>query len=123
MKYNKRRTSIQGSLLLIRHLPDGSKFRIKSNKLFGLAIGDEVGFGWASFAGKCSYRDPSMVDPEGNHKFVTYVEDHGEPGAGVDRFWLQVFDKAGVLIGDLSMGKTAVSNAEPIVGGNVVVPH
>ena len=64
-----------------------------------------------------------MVDPEGKHEFVAYVEDHGEPGAGVDRFWLQVFDKGGVLIGDLSMDKTAVSNAETIVGGNIVVPH
>ena len=123
MKYNKKRTRIQGSLLLIRHLPDGSKYRIKSNALFGLAIGDEDGYGWASFAGKCTYKDPSMVEPVGNHQFVTYVEDHGEPGAGVDRFWLQVFDKDDDLIADLSMDETAVSNAETIVGGNIVVPH
>ena len=64
-----------------------------------------------------------MVEPEGNHEFVTYVEDHGEPGVGVDRFWLQVFDKDGVLITDLSMDETAVSDAETIVGGNIVVPH
>jgi len=125
MKYNKKRTRVRGSLLLIRHLPDGSNFRIKSNALFGLAIGDGINngaFGWASFAGKCTYRDP-MVDPVGNHQFVTYVEDHGEPGAGVDRFWLQVSDKRGLLVGDLSMDETAVSNAETIVGGNIVVPH
>ena len=78
---------------------------------------------WATFAGKCTYRDPSMVEPEGNHEFVTYVEDHGEPGASVDRFWLQVFDKYGVLIDDFSMDETAVSNAQTIIGGNIVVPH
>jgi hypothetical protein len=34
MKYNKSNLkNIQGSLLLIRHLPDGSKYRIKSNAL------------------------------------------------------------------------------------------
>ena len=126
MKYNRRRTKIQGSLLLIRHLPDGTKYRIKSNKLFGLAIGDGINigaFGWASFAGKCTYLDPSLVDPIGNHEFVTYVEDHNEPGAGFDKLWLQVFDMGGDLIGDMSMDETAVSNAETIVGGNIVVPH
>lgn len=123
MKYNRKRTKIQGSLLLIRHLPDGTKYRIKSNALYGLAIGDESDFGWASFAGKCTYLDPSMVEPVGNHEFVTYVEDHGEPGAGSDRFWLQVFDKDGALIGDLSMDETAPNNAETLVGGNIVVPH
>ncbi len=123
MRYNNNRNHVRGSLLLIRHLPDGSKFRIKSNVLFGLAIGDEDGYGWASFTGKCTYRDPGMVEPEGNYEFVTYVEDHGEPGTGVDRFWLQVFDKDDDLVAELSMNETAVSNAETIVGGNIVVPH
>lgn len=123
MKYNKKRTNIRGSLLLIRHVPDGSVYRLKSNALYGLAIGDEPGYGWASFAGKGTYKDPSMVDPVGNYEFVGYVEDHGEPGAGLDRCWLQVFDRERLLVGDLSMDETADSNAETMIGGNIVVPH
>lgn len=42
---------VQGSLLLIRHLPDGSIYRVKSNALYGLALsGPEAAFGWASFS-------------------------------------------------------------------------
>jgi len=123
MKYNKKQTSIQGSLLLIRHLPDGTRYRVKSNALYGLAIGDEGDFGWASFAGKCTYQDPSMLEPEGNHQFVTYVEDHAEPGVDADRFWIQLFDKDDVLIGALSIPDPATANAEYLTGGNIVVPH
>jgi len=123
MKYNRKWTSIQGSLLLIRRLPDGSIYRVKSNALYGLALGDISGSGWASFAGKGTFQDPSMIEPVGNHEFVTYVEDLDEPGAGMDRFWLQVFDRDGLLIGNLSMDETAVDNAIVIAGGNIVVPH
>ncbi|MCH7808082.1 MAG: hypothetical protein IIB60_02555 [Planctomycetes bacterium] len=64
-----------------------------------------------------------MADPEGNHSFLVYVEDHGEPGAGFDRFWLQTYDKDGNIILDLSIDDTATGNAETIIGGNIVVPH
>ncbi|HSF80859.1 MAG TPA: S8 family serine peptidase, partial [Anaerolineales bacterium] len=40
LKYNKRGTNVQGNLLLIRHMPDGSIYRVKSNALNGLALGD-----------------------------------------------------------------------------------
>jgi len=123
MKYNKKQTSIQGSLLLIRHLPDGTRYRVKSNALYGLAIGDEGDFGWASFAGKCTYQDPSMLDAEGNHQFIVYVEDHDEPGIDVDRFWIQTLDKDDTLILDLSMRDPAPRYAPYITGGNIVVPH
>ncbi|MBW6516875.1 MAG: cadherin-like domain-containing protein, partial [ANME-2 cluster archaeon] len=38
MKYNKKGTNIQGNLLLVRHLPDGTIYRVKSNALYGLAL-------------------------------------------------------------------------------------
>lgn len=126
MKYNRKRTRIQGSLLLMRHLPDGTSYRLKSNVVEGLAIGDGDGFDWASFSGKATYREPSWIDPVGNHGFVAYVEDHGEPGAGGDKFWIQVTDKDGAIIVDLSIQEPAAGaggNAETLVGGNIVVPH
>jgi hypothetical protein len=123
MKYNRKRTNIQGSFLLIRHLSNGTNYRIKSNALFGLAIGDGAGFGWASFAGKCTYRDPSMVEAEGNHQFMVYVEDYSTPGVDTDRLWLQVLNKDGTVLSDLSMNEPAVDEAETIDGGNIVVPH
>jgi hypothetical protein len=123
MTYNRKRTKIQGSLLVIRHLADGTKYRVKSNAVHGLSIGSGTDFDWASFSGKNTYLDPTMIEPIGNHSFVAYVEDHGEPGAGVDRFWLQVFDRDGDLIDISSMDKGAPDKAETIVGGNIVVPH
>jgi len=123
MKYNKKATKVQGSLLVIRHLPDGSIYRLKSNALDGLALGDEASFGWATFSGKATYLGQGMAEAEGNHTFIAYVEDHDEPGAGFDRFWLEVQDKDGLVADDLSMGAPADANAETIEGGNIVVPH
>ncbi|MFW9805050.1 MAG: tandem-95 repeat protein, partial [Candidatus Thorarchaeota archaeon] len=87
MKYNKKGTNVQGSLLLIRHMTDGSIYRVKSNALYGLAVGDEGDFGWASFSGKSTYKEPDWPEPKGNYEFVVYVEDWDEPGTGTDRFW------------------------------------
>jgi hypothetical protein len=126
MKYNNKGTRVQGSLLLIRHLPDGSKYRIKSNALYGLALGEASGtgsHGWASFSGKATYLAPGTSDAEGNHEVTAYVEDRSEPGAGADRFWLQVRDKDGKVIAELSLSPDADTNAITISGGNIVVPH
>lgn len=60
--------------------------------------------------------------PEGNHRFVVYVEDHGEPGAGTNEFWIEVRDKNGNIV-VLSMADPAESNAEILEGENIVVPH
>jgi hypothetical protein len=79
--------------------------------------------GWASFSGKTTYLEPGMVEPEGNHKFTAYVEDHDELGVGIDRFWLETRDKDSVVIPDLSMPEPAVSEALVLNGGNLVVPH
>jgi hypothetical protein len=125
MKYNKQGTKVQGSLLLIRHVGDGTKYRVKSNALYGLAIGDDqqVPLGWATFSGKSTYLEPEWVDAEGNHEFTVYVEDRDEPGTGTDRFWIQVRGKDGAVIPASSLFEPAPVNATAINGGNLVVPH
>jgi hypothetical protein len=120
MKYNKKGTNLQGSLLMIRHTADGN-FRIKSNALFGLAVGDGDGMGWASFSGKATYKEPLWLDAEGNHEFTVYVEDRGADG--IDQIWIQLTDKDRVLIGEMSMTAPGDGNTVPIEGGNIVVPH
>jgi len=83
--------------VLIRHLPDGTIYRLKSNALGGLAVGDGGGFGWATITGKATYQEPTWPEALGNRRFVVYIEDRNEPGSGVDRFWVQVSDKNRVL--------------------------
>lgn len=125
MKYNQKATKVQGSLLLIRHLPNGTIYRVKSNRLHGLAIGqsETPPFGWASFSGKATYREPGWPEPIGNHEFVVYVEDHNEPGVGFDRFWIEVIDKDHNAVIDMSMLSPATDNTVLLGGGNIVVPH
>ena len=128
VKYKRRNNGAQGGLLLVRRLADGSVYRIKSNAIEGLAVGEDVDvagdrFGWASFSGKATYVEPGWPEPIGNHKFVAYVEDHGTPGGGVDRFWIEVVDRDGIVISVSSMDRDAVPNAVLIQGGNIVVPH
>ena len=120
VKYNKKGNKAQGSLLLIRHTDEGN-FRVKSNAMQALSVGEGDGFGWASFSGKATYREPGWPEPIGNYYFLTYVEDWGEPGVS-DRFWIEVQDSDGV-IQTLALPRDAVSNAEVIDGGNIVVPH
>ena len=122
MKYNKKATNIQGNLILIRHLSDGSIYRLKSNAVDGLALGEESGFGWAAFSGKATYQAPSWLEPEGNYTFTVYVEDHGDPGSS-DRMWVEVRDKDGVVVGALSINPDGSTNAVTLGGGNIVVPH
>jgi subtilisin family serine protease len=123
MKYNRNATRLQGSLLMIRHLPDGTKYRVKSNALYGLALGEGGSFQWASFNGKATYQEPGWLEPMGNHEFVVYVEDHGEPGTDVDRFWIEVQDKDGAVVPVSSMAGPASSGAQFLRGGNILVPH
>ena len=125
MRYGKNGRNVKGNLLIIRHMADGSIYRLKSNALDGLAVGEnEVPpFGWASFSGKATYREPGWPDPKGNYRFTTYVEDHGEPGGGADRVWLQVRDKDNVIMPGLSIDLPSTGNAVVINGGNIVVPH
>jgi VCBS repeat-containing protein len=127
MQYGKNGRRVKGNFLLIRHLPDGSISRVKSNALYGMALGVAEGpdgmFGWASFSGKSTYLEPGWPEPVGNHEFVVYIEDHNEPGSGHDRVWVEVHDKNGAVIPDLSMGREAVENTVELDGGNIVAPH
>ena len=126
MKYNKKGKKVQGNLLLIRHLPDGTKYRVKSNTLDGLALGtgdDGETFGYASFAGKATYLEPGWPDPIGNHRFVAYVEDHGVPGRDTDRFWIEVRDMDGQRKSASSMSIPASGEAAVLGGGNIVAPY
>ncbi|MCJ7736592.1 MAG: PKD domain-containing protein, partial [Anaerolineae bacterium] len=118
MKYNKKATNIQGNLLLIRHMADGTIYRVKSNALYGLALGEvkTIPMGWASFSGKSTYLEPGWTDPKGNYEFVVYVEDRNEPGTGVDRFWIEV-------LGGLALPRDAVTYTVILERGNLVVPH
>jgi hypothetical protein len=111
-------------VLLIRRLVDGSIYRVKSNAMYSLSIGELDGDdGWASFNGKATYLEPGWVEPIGNHEFIAYVEDHDEPGHFVDRFWIQTMDKDGDVITVMSMLQPAPGIAETIEGGNIVVPY
>jgi hypothetical protein len=125
MKYGKNGRNVKGSLLIMRHLADGTKYRFKSNALEGMAVGENTSpeFGWASFSGKGTYLEPGWPDPVGNHKFTTYVEDHGEPGTGADRIWFEVLDRDGMVLPGFSIASPATANAETIDSGNIVVPH
>lgn len=125
MKYNKKGDNLQGSLLLIRHLPDGTIYRMKSSALYGLSLGQDltIPMGWASFSGKGTYLEPGWPEPVGNYEFLVYLEDRNEPGTGVDSFWIEVVDKDRIIEPDLSIYRPASTFTEPIQGGNLVVPH
>jgi hypothetical protein len=126
MSYKKKGQKVKGNLLMIRHMADGSIYRIKSNALSGLALGtanDGEDFGWATFSGKSTYREPGWADSVGNHNFIVYVEDHGTPGADTDRFWIEIRDKDGAVMAASSMLPSADVNAVLLGGGNIVVPH
>jgi hypothetical protein len=123
MKYTSKLTSLKGSLLVIRHRPDGSIYRVKSNALSTLSVGEDrsIPMGWASFTGKATYLEPGWLDPLGNHTFTVYVEDRNEPGTGIDRFWLKVDN--GLTPVTLSMTGRGATDAVTLSGGNIVVPH
>jgi len=137
MKYNKKQTKIQGSLLLMRHTITGDSYRVKSNSLNGMSLGagtDDYGaYGWAAFSGKSTYRAPGF-DTEGNHTFVVYIEDHEDQGCNqdpVDEFWIEVKDKDGNVVlevngpgSDPAGDDEAIDgDDEPIECGNIFVPH
>ena len=114
--------NLKGSLLIIRHLPDGTFYQIKGNNLDSLALGSDDTYGWATLTGKGTYAAPNL-EPIGNHEFVLYIEDRNEPGNGVDMIWLQVLDQQDDVIVDMSMDEPAEVNRVEIEEGNIVVPH
>jgi hypothetical protein len=131
MKYNKSATSIQGSLILIAHLPDGGIIRMKSNAIYGLAITNSIYPGVASFSGKCVYTrlaaDGTVLVEAGNQQFTVYVQDMNEPGTGTDLFWfttkLTIAGEAPFSLDVDRDGKADVDECVSLGGGNIVVPH
>lgn len=72
---------------------------------------------------RSGYLEPGWTEPLGNHRFVVYVEDHGEPGRDSDRFWLEVRDKDGQRIAASSLPTPAEDEAVVLGGGNIVAPY
>jgi hypothetical protein len=124
MKYNKKGANLKGSLLLIRHTPDGI-YRVKSNALYGLALGQPAdgSFGWAVFSGKATYIEPGWEEAVGNHQFTVYVEDHGESGQDADLFWIEVTRDGQPQELSLQREATDPDHSVHLTGGNIVVPH
>jgi VCBS repeat-containing protein len=142
MKFNKKRNKTQGSLLLMRHTVDADcqnagSYKVKSNALEGLAVSDGVDadgpYGWASFGGKAGFQEPGF-DTEGNYTFLVYTEDHGESGCNQvvhDEFWIQVLDHDGISVLEINgpnsdpagPDESTDGDDEPIVCGDIVVPH
>jgi predicted RNA-binding protein with TRAM domain len=119
-------TVTQGSVFAVRHHANGRKSRFESNSLnSAVAVGEDltVPMGWAVVSGKSTYTTWDAATSSdvtlGGQAFTVYVEDRGEPGAGVDRVWM---GGPGVLAlpGTLSTAKTS---AVTLTGGNVAVPH
>jgi len=141
MKYNKKRTNVQGSLLMMRHTVDANcegagKYRVKSNALDGLSIGDDTDadgdYGWAAFSGKSVFSEPGL-DGSGNHPFLVYVEDHSDEGGNqdpADEFWIQVRDKDGNVVLETNGPDSDPAGEDgedgddvSIENGNIIVPH
>lgn len=138
IKYNKgKKNKPQGSLLLMRHTITDENYKVKSNALEGLSIGDgtdtDGDYGWAALVGKSTFREPGL-DTEGNYPFLMYIEDHGEQGCNqdpTDEFWIRVEDKDGIVVlevngpGSDPAGPDAATDGEdePIECGNIIVPH
>ena len=119
-------TVTQGSVFAVRHHANGRKSRFESNSInSAVAIGEDltVPMGWAVLAGKSTYTTWDAATSSevtlGGQPFTVYVEDRGEPGAGVDRVWM---GGPGVLAlpGTLATAKTS---GVTLTGGNVAVPH
>jgi hypothetical protein len=118
--YTKKGTNVKGGLLLVRHLADGTSYRVKSNAMESLAVGEAAGgtFGWATATGKATYSEP-LSDPLGNHAFTFYVEDRGQTG---DRLWIEL-TQAGALVPAMSLSGAATASAQAIEEGSITVPH
>ncbi len=126
MKYNSQYNNVQGDLLLISHLPDGTIYKLKSDDLYALSVGEGYDgngepFTWASFSGNATYLEPGWAEPEEDYEFIVYVEDRNEPGQGIDRFWIEVRDRNGNIVSGISMNSPAPDNTQELQGGNIVV--
>jgi SdrD B-like domain/Bacterial Ig domain/Prealbumin-like fold domain len=125
---------VQGSLLTIFKRANGN-YIVKSNAMGALAVTKVANQTYysATLDGKATYGVP-ITDPAlapfcpgvwkcGGYSFRAYVEDIKEPGAGSDRYWIEVKDPSGVVVAKASLPSGAGVNAKTIVGGNIQVPQ
>jgi hypothetical protein len=124
MKY-KKGGNPQGSALVIRHRPDGSIVRMKSNMISAVSVGTGNGYGWGVMTGKATYDDTAdLIDQVGGVGFTVYAEDWNEPGTLQDKFWVQVNNPTGPAYLTLPAPNAAPHlDAIPINGGNIAIPH
>ena len=86
-------------------------------------------YGFASFSGKSTYREPGWDLNEGNHVFILYAEDFGEQGCNqdpADKLWIEVQPNDGIIYNDglpLNLGEDAATGRVAINCGNIFVPH
>jgi hypothetical protein len=116
---------VQGSLLTVLHRREGV-WSLKSNAFDTLQQARDASGVWsATMTGKATLAAPIKLpcgQPKcGGYGFTAYVEDRAEPGAGQDRFWIQVTDPAGKIVAEASLAAPAATNALTILGGNIQV--
>jgi hypothetical protein len=122
MSFGKKGTNAQGSALVIRHRPDGSIVRMKSNTITAGSVGTGANYGWGVMTGKATYDDTAdAIDQVGGIGFTVYAEDWNQPGTLQDKFWVQVNNPTGP--GYLTLPSPSSTNAIPINGGNTTIPH
>ena len=108
---------VNGNVSLIRHRTDGGTYRLRSERMLSLA-GDD---------GVAALRFEGTMTPPQGPRFArdvvvsVWVLDGGEPGAGVDRLWIEVKDISGAPVLELSLPAPASSEAAVLAGGNVQV--
>lgn len=114
--YIKGKTTGRGGIVIVRHHPDGSSCRVKSNSMDAPAVNGTT----ASLTGKGNYTcvdsDGATTASQGNLSILGYVEDNGTSGAGQDKFWVRAY-------GELLMAMPPVSSAVVLTGGNIQVPQ
>ena len=129
MTYDEDGTNVQGDFLLISHLPDGNIYRVKSNALYGLSIGERSGGGerydWSSFSGTSTYLEPGWPEPANNYEFTVYIEDHEKHQRWyrTDHIWIELVDQDGNVINEISMPSPSSDNTEELLGGDIIIPH
>jgi len=114
--YTKGKTTGRGGIVIVRHHPDGSSCRVKSNSMDAPAVNGTT----ASLTGKGNYTcvdsDGATTASQGNLSILGYVEDNGTSGAAQDKFWVRAY-------GELLMAMPPVSSAVVLTGGNIQVPQ
>lgn len=113
----KGKTAQRGGIVVVRHYAAGGRCRLKSNSVT-TAITSNTTATLSSNKStnySCVYGD-GTISGKGNLNLTAYVEDNGEPGNGVDRFWVNAY-------GDFLMPTPSPANAETLTGGNIQVPH